>query len=771
MTASTLLAAALDDVLVSEAKGALPPPSAADLDSYERHWAKLPGAAAGTVACTEAELYFSGELLQGEALARLMAHVVGRGGGGGAGGGGGRGGGGEDEAESISREQFFAITHLVYACLRRAQDRMFAEDFAVQVTPTLSPKKAAKHIKCDSIASSAAGWRISAGVQAAAAPGPLQSGVTGAPAAPVGLLTPSLLDGRPLERGLRGAAADVGGVARAEEEEVSAFEARLSGLMQQLAEQREVLSTPGGAGAGEEERAMRLARLEQLEAQVRRELGQEAAAQQAQQQRHGEGVAGGTAAAPLYASWQAFGTSSPSAALAPAPADAFAIDAFGGAAGAVGAAAPGVAVPRQQQAAEAIIGEMLEQLHLSPAASAGGAGDAGGGGSAGGSGAAPRVGAPPPRRLASASEAAVHGLEPMSAADRERCEASYVDKGYERLGGMPRDAAAQLYARAALPPPLFAHAWALADADADGRLSRTEFCVFMSLLRMAQKGQPLPLALGWEAFAALLGPPPPIRVDAGRLRGALHRSGGGVGRGWSAAAEAEATAAHEAEGGADSDADSDCFESITTLSVGSSRRSAAAAPRRSHLAPGVLPGGAAGGPSPSQAERAERVRAWAATDPDRPPHTGLEVGISRADVRYAKPLDRPFFTISVRDHLGRLVELPQDTPPGHYHRDTGAIVAGHTVALSTPLQALPPGSVLYVEIKHWKSAEKKFSTLAWGYAPLEALVDAGPVASRVREGLVGLHLCRKPLLDAPSLHKARRLGAHPDLHLSVRGTY
>jgi hypothetical protein len=39
--------------------------------------------------------------------------------------------------------------------------------------------------------------------------------------------------------------------------------------------------------------------------------------------------------------------------------------------------------------------------------------------------------------------------------------------------------------------------------------------------------------------------------------------------------------------------------------------------------------------------------------------------------------------------------------------------------------------VLFLEIKHWKSDKKRFSTLAWTAAPLEKLVDFGPTAARV----------------------------------------
>lgn len=60
---------------------------------------------------------------------------------------------------------------------------------------------------------------------------------------------------------------------------------------------------------------------------------------------------------------------------------------------------------------------------------------------------------------------------------------------------------------------------------------------------------------------------------------------------------------------------------------------------------------------------------------------------------YRKPLDRPFFTVSLRDAAGRLLEPPVDTPPGHYARAERCIAAAHAVTLRTPLQDLPGGAL------------------------------------------------------------------------------
>lgn len=66
--------------------------------------------------------------------------------------------------------------------------------------------------------------------------------------------------------------------------------------------------------------------------------------------------------------------------------------------------------------------------------------------------------------------------------------------------------------------------------------------------------------------------------------------------------------------------------------------------------------------------------------------------IDKAVVAYRKPLDRPFFTVSLRDAAGRLLEPPADTPPGHYDRGTRTIAADHCVVLRTPLRDLPGGA-------------------------------------------------------------------------------
>ena len=143
----------------------------------------------------------------------------------------------------------------------------------------------------------------------------------------------------------------------------------------------------------------------------------------------------------------------------------------------------------------------------------------------------------------------------------------------------------------------------------------------------------------------------------------------------------------------------------------------------------------------------------------------------------------------VRDSLGRLVELPIDTHPGHYRRETATIHSSAIVRLASQLRSFPPGgrsagrggagwldafccrpvpaiwvrtnlhpvarrlptesahhapacppprpprppgSALFLEVKHWKGDKKRFSTLAWSVCPLDRLVDFGAQAARVR---------------------------------------
>lgn len=84
----------------------------------------------------------------------------------------------------------------------------------------------------------------------------------------------------------------------------------------------------------------------------------------------------------------------------------------------------------------------------------------------------------------------------------------------------------------ASPDPL--QAWQAADLGGDGKLDEREFCLFVQLLRGAQKGWPLPARLSAEEAAALLGEAPmpappaqpaPLHIDAAHMRSVLHGAG------------------------------------------------------------------------------------------------------------------------------------------------------------------------------------------------------------------------------------------------------
>ena len=69
----------------------------------------------------------------------------------------------------------------------------------------------------------------------------------------------------------------------------------------------------------------------------------------------------------------------------------------------------------------------------------------------------------------------------------------------------------------------------------------------------------------------------------------------------------------------------------------------------------------------------------------------LSVVVDGAKVEYGKGLDRPLFTVSLHDAFGHRLEAAQDSPPGHYHRPTRTISAGHELQFRTPMQQMPAG--------------------------------------------------------------------------------
>ncbi|KAG7672210.1 hypothetical protein NADE_000116 [Nannochloris sp. 'desiccata'] len=150
-------------------------------------------------------------------------------------------------------------------------------------------------------------------------------------------------------------------------------------------------------------------------------------------------------------------------------------------------------------------------------------------------------------------------------------------------------------------------------------------------------------------------------------------------------------------------------------------------------------------------------------------HASLQLCFRTAALMQKKLLDRPFISLSVRDPVGRLVELPQESHPGLYKNDIGCIdFSNQNISLKTPLRSLPPGCLLFLEVKQWKSDKKRFSTVAWAFVNAEMMIDSGPVCSRVRCGPMVLPLFKKPM--DTSLQKLKRLnGRGPGLHITVSG--
>uniref|UniRef100_A0A1D2AA70 Uncharacterized protein n=1 Tax=Auxenochlorella protothecoides TaxID=3075 RepID=A0A1D2AA70_AUXPR len=318
--------------------------------------------------------------------------------------------------------------------------------------------------------------------------------------------------------------------------------------------------------------------------------------------------------------------------------------------------------------------------------------------------------------------AAPPGLEVMSDADRLRCEQLYDRKGYHIRGGLSRESGWRLFQRSGIGAEDFLAAWTLAAGGNSGPLARQEFCLLVHLLHSIQRGFNLPSSLGPEEAHRLLGrmltpggSSTHLRLDLDRLRIALHTEGA-----------AQPASSRQTSPGA-----------LTTA-------------RTEAVSTGFA---TARGPE--------------ATSFLQGHHDRLEVGLRVARFTYRKDLDRPFVTMSVRDGAGRLVEMPQDSCPGRYSRMADSVVFRQSMCLGTPLSQLPPGSSIFFELRHWKGKEHRFSTLAWTAVPLERVLDAGPAATRVREGDLKLPLFKKPL-DV-SLQRMRRLGGRADFQLACVG--
>ena len=104
-------------------------------------------------------------------------------------------------------------------------------------------------------------------------------------------------------------------------------------------------------------------------------------------------------------------------------------------------------------------------------------------------------------------------------------------QGYPAVGGMEKHCAMEYFAKLHMERHIFHQAWQAADRGGRGRLGERDFCLFVQLLRGAQKGRPLPAALSEGEAAALLGEAPmpgggaaPLHIDAAHLRSVLGHS-------------------------------------------------------------------------------------------------------------------------------------------------------------------------------------------------------------------------------------------------------
>ena len=77
-----------------------------------------------------------------------------------------------------------------------------------------------------------------------------------------------------------------------------------------------------------------------------------------------------------------------------------------------------------------------------------------------------------------------------------------------------------------------------------------------------------------------------------------------------------------------------------------------------------------------------------AAAPDGP---RLAIRVDKALLQYKKPVDRPLFSITLRDAWGEPLEPTVDTPPAHFDKALGVFQAGHTVYLKTPINKLSEG--------------------------------------------------------------------------------
>jgi hypothetical protein len=228
--------------------------------------------------------------------------------------------------------------------------------------------------------------------------------------------------------------------------------------------------------------------------------------------------------------------------------------------------------------------------------------------------------------------------------------------------------AQHLFACTALSAPLFAGLWRAADVDGDDMLSTREFALFMHLLRLAQKGVPLPAKLLPEHAAALLGLPTgplaaqTMRVDLPMLSGALRPDGGSR----PPSPHHQHDTASITTGCAsvvddESDGESDVvfagdvapgYRGVQQVSVrGTAADALHLVPAAPSAAADAAKGSGAAGETQFVASFGHPAAAvqqgsqcWLE---DAGHHAQLAVDIHTAAVRYGRLLDRPFFSVSV----------------------------------------------------------------------------------------------------------------------------
>ena len=103
-------------------------------------------------------------------------------------------------------------------------------------------------------------------------------------------------------------------------------------------------------------------------------------------------------------------------------------------------------------------------------------------------------------------------------------------------------------------------------------------------------------------------------------------------------------------------------------------------------------------------------------------HDVLQLSLKHVALGTTRDFDHPYVSTTLRDSMGRLVEMPIDSHPGTLHRQHGTLVLGdQKFTLATQLGNMPPGCALFFEIKQWKPAKGKMSTVAWTFVDAEMM--------------------------------------------------